>query len=163
MKKGIISVLSTLIGTAVGAGVVEKVERANLGKIQNLSDKHFALYLMMNEWVKIKQKNKSIADYLEKKGYKRIAIYGMNYVGETLMTELENTNVEVMYAIDKNAENIYSDIDVVTPEDNLGEVDAVIVTPITFFDEIAENLSEKMDCAIISMEDVLYEINMLSV
>ncbi len=158
MKKGIISVLSTLIGTAVGAGVVEKVERANLSKIQNLSDKHFALYRMMNEWVKVKQKNKSIADYLEKKGYTRVAIYGMNYVGETLLTELENTNVRVLYAIDQNASNIYSDVDVVTPEENLEEVDAVIVTPITFFDEIERKISEKMDCPIISMDDILYEI-----
>jgi len=161
MRKGMISVLSILAGAAAGAGAVEKIEKANLSKVKSLSDKHFALYKMMNEWVKVKQKNKSIADYLEKRGYMQIAIYGMNYVGETLLTELENTNVKVVYAIDKNADNIYSDVEVVLPENELGEVDAVIVTPITFFDEIEQMLSEKMECPIISMDDILYEINTL--
>ncbi len=113
---------------------------------------------MMNQWVKIKQENKSIADYLEQNGYKEIAIYGMNYVGETLLDELANSNIKVKYAIDKNADAIYSDIDVVTPDDELTEVDAVIVTAITFFDEIEEHLLDKMDCPILSMEDILYEV-----
>lgn len=62
------------------------------------------------------------------------------------------------YGIDKNADSIYADIDVLTVEDDLESVDVVVVTAITFFDEIEEKLSEKMDCPIISLEDILYEI-----
>ena len=40
----------------------------------------------------------------------------------------------------------------------LEAVDAVIVTPIFFMDEIEEMLSGKMDCPIVSLEDILYEI-----
>ena len=40
----------------------------------------------------------------------------------------------------------------------LETVDAVVVTAITFFDEIEERLSEKVDCPIISLEDILYEV-----
>lgn len=163
MKKEIISVLSAFAGAAVGAGAVEKIERTNLSKMKALSDKHFALYRMMTEWVKIKQENKSIADYLEGQGYRKIAVYGMNYVGETLLSELENTNVKVLYAIDQDAANIYADVEVVSPEDRFDEVDAVIVTPITFFKEIKGRISTKMDCPIISMDDILYEIKTLSV
>ena len=43
-------------------------------------------------------------------------------------------------------------------DDDLEEVDAVVVTAITFFDEIEEKLSQKIDCPIISLEDILYEI-----
>ena len=82
----------------------------------------------------------------------------MNYVGETLLSELENTNVKVNYAIDKNADNIYSNIKVIKPDDELEPVDAVIVTPITFFDEIEKILSDKIDCCITSMEDIIFEI-----
>lgn len=163
MKKGIISILSVIAGAAVGAGATEKVEREKLNKMKMLSDKHLALYRMMNEWVKIKQKNKSIADYLEGQGYNKVAVYGMNYVGETLLTELKDTNVKVMYAIDQNAGNIYADVEVVSPEAVLDEVDAVIVTPITFFEEIETKISEKLDCPIISMDDILYEIKTLLV
>jgi hypothetical protein len=37
-------------------------------------------------------------------------------------------------------------------------VDAIVVTAITFFDEIEEKLSEKIDCPIISLDDILYEV-----
>jgi hypothetical protein len=50
------------------------------------------------------------------------------------------------------------DVDVVTMDDDLEEVDAIVVTAITFFDEIEEKLSAKIDCPIISLEDILYEV-----
>ena len=120
MKNKVISVLSALTGVALGAGIVGKVTGKSLNKVRSMSDKHFALFQMMNQWVKVKQEGKNLALYFEKNEYKKIAIYGMSYAGETLMD--------------------------------------VVVTAITFFDEIEENLSEKMDCPIISLEDILYEV-----
>ena len=82
----------------------------------------------------------------------------MSYAGETLIEELKETNVEAVYGIDKNADNIYVDISMYTIEENLPPVDAVVVTAITFFDEIEKKLSEKLECPIISLEDILYEV-----
>lgn len=82
----------------------------------------------------------------------------MNYVGETLLSEMAGSKVTVKYGIDKNAERIYQDIDVVLPDDALDDVDAVIVTAVTFFDEIEETLSQKVNCPILSLEDILCEI-----
>ena len=82
----------------------------------------------------------------------------MGYAGETLIDELKNTNTNVRYGIDKNADSLYSEVDIVTMEDELENVDAIVVTAITFFDEIAEKLEEKVDCPIISLEDILYEV-----
>lgn len=158
MKKPFISILSAITGAALGAGTVGKVTEGKISKIKEMSDKHLALFLMMNQWVKVKQEGKNLASYFEKNGYKNIAIYGMSYAGETLIDELKDTNISVAYAIDKNADAIYADVDVVTMEDDLELVDAVVVTAITFFDEIEEKLSEKMDCPIISLEDLLYEV-----
>lgn len=158
MKKGMIAVLSTVTGVAAGAGAVGKKTMAEIQRQKGLADKHLALYLMMNQWVKVKQENKSIADYLEQHGYKEVAIYGMNYAGETLYNELEGTGVKVKYAIDKNADQKYVDVDVISPEDDLSDVDAIIVTAITFFDEIEAKLTEKIGCPILSLEDILYEV-----
>ena len=66
--------------------------------------------------------------------------------------------MKVKYGIDKRAENIYADFDIVTPDSQLDKVDAIVVTSITFFDEIEEMLSVKIDCPIISLEDVLYQV-----
>ena len=89
---------------------------------------------------------------------KRIAVYGMSYAGETLIEELKGTRVEVIYGIDKNADKIFSTVDVISMDDSFENVDAVIVTAITFYDEIKDKLSKKVDCQIISLEDVLYEV-----
>lgn len=158
MKKGIISALSALTGAALGAGVVGKTISEEKEKAKTMSDKHLALFLMMNQWVKVKQEGKNLAEYFEKNGYKKIAVYGMSFAGETLVDELRDTGIETAYGIDQKAGQIYADVDVLSVEDDLDEVDAVVVTAITFFDEIEEKLSEKMGCPILSLEDVLYEI-----
>jgi len=158
MNKAIISVLSAAVGAAAGAAAVGKKVTGEKVKVKQMSDKHLALFLMMNQWVKVKQEGKNLAEYFEKNGYKNIAVYGMSYAGETLLDELKNSDVCVKYAIDKRADRIYADVDVITLEDDLQEVDAVVVTAITFFDEISEMLEEKFDCPIISLEDVLYEV-----
>lgn len=147
-----------MAGMAAGAGAIEKIEGGRVNKVQNMSDKHLALFLMMNQWVKVKQKNKRLEDYFEKKGYKKIAVYGMSYAGETFIDELSGSEIKIMYGIDQNASSIYADIDIVSVEDALDEVDAVIVTAITYFNEIEEKLSQKLSCPIISLEDILYEV-----
>lgn len=158
MKKGITFLLSTIAGAIAGVGIAGKFMGKSLSKSSNMSDKHLALFLMMNQWVKVKQEGKSLVDYFRDNGYRRIAIYGMSYAGETLLDELRATDIEVAYGIDKNADGIYLDLDVVTMEEKLEKVDAVVVTAITFFDEIEKSLLEKVDCPIISLEDILYEI-----
>ncbi|MDE7331782.1 MAG: hypothetical protein K2O16_05995 [Lachnospiraceae bacterium] len=158
MKKGMISVLSAVVGAAIGAGTVGKTVAGGMDKTKSMSDKHLALFLMMNQWVKVKQEGKNLAEYFKGNSYKKIAIYGMSYAGETLVDELRGTEVKVVYGIDKNADTIYSDVDVLSMEDDLAEVDAVVVTAITFFDEIKEKLLKKLDCPILSLEDILYEI-----
>ena len=158
MKKGIISVLSALTGAAIGAGAVGKVEGEKLNKMRAMSNKHLELFKMMSQWVKVKQEGKILSSYFEKNGYTKIAVYGMSYAGETLINELENSTITVAYGIDRNADSLYADVDIVSMDDDLEEVDAIIVTAITFFDEIEETLSEKVNCPIISLEDILYEV-----
>lgn len=158
MKKGIISVLSVLTGAAIGAGAVGKVEGDKLNKMRAMSNKHLELFKMMSQWVKVKQEGKNLSSYFEKNGYTKIAVYGMSYAGETLMNELENSTVTVAYGIDRNADSLYADVDIVSMDNDLEEVDAIIVTAVTFFDEIEETLSKKVNCPIISLEDVLYEV-----
>lgn len=158
MKKTVISILSTLAGAMLGAGAAQKVLLDKTKKIQSMSDKHFALFLMMNQWVSVKQGGKSLGAYFEMNGYKKIAVYGMSYAGETLVNELENTGITVAYGIDQRADSIYTDLDIMTMEDDLEDVDAIVVTAITFFEEIEEQLLEKVNCPILSLEDILYEV-----
>ena len=158
MKKSIVSILSLLTGAAIGGGVVGKKLSLKAKKSKGYADKHLASFLMMNQWVKVKQEGKKLSTYFEQNGYKKIAIYGMSYAGETLVDELKDTGIEIVYGIDKRADSLYADIDIISIDDLRDDVDAIVVTAITFFDEIEEMLSEKVDCPIISLEDILYEV-----
>lgn len=158
MKKGLVGVTMALAGAGIGAVVAEKVMNKKVDKWQQMSDKHLDLFLMMNQWVHVKQKGKNLSEYFERNNYRNIAIYGMSYVGETLLDELKDFGICVKYGIDKRAGRISQEIDMVTMEDDLQEVDAVVVTVITFFNEIAEALEKKLDCPVLSLEDILYEL-----
>ena len=158
MKKGAIGLASALVGAAVGAVGVGKTMSDKVTEWKNMSDKHLALFLLMNQWVKVKQEGKNLAEYFEREGYHEIAIYGMSYAGETFADELQGSDVKIKYGIDKKADTIYAEFDVISPDEELEEVDAIVVTTITFFDEIEEMLSKKVDCPIISLEDILYEV-----
>lgn len=159
MKKGTVSILSIATGAILASGATGRIMSDKIQKIQEMSNRHLALFLLMNQWVKVKQKGKTISLFFEKNLYKKIAIYGMSYVGETLVDELRDAEIDVLYGIDKNVDAIYSDIDVFSPEDDLAEVDIVVVTAITFFNEIEKTLSKKLDCPIISLEEILYQLD----
>lgn len=158
MKKAIIGILSTLTGAAAGVVGTQTVMKKEIEQKQQLSDKHLKLYKMMNQWVRVKQEGKTLASYLEKKSLNKIAIYGMNYAGETLAEELKGSNIEIAYGIDKRANRLCAEFPIVSTEDSLEDVDAIVVTAITFFDEIEQELGVKVDCEIISLEDIVYEV-----
>ena len=126
MKKSTISLFSAFVGGMASAGIVKRMSGKRYQKISEMSDKHLELFLMMS------------------------------YAGETLLTELKETETEVIYGIDRNADVIYTSIDVFSMEDNLKEVDAVVVTTITYFEEIKNGLGGKLKCPIISLKDIIF-------
>lgn len=115
-------------------------------------------YNILNQWLILKQEGKSLAEYFEQNHYKTVAIYGMKELGERLYDELKDSDIQVKYAIDRNADQIYAEVDVVTPDDGLAEVDVVVVTALHYYDEIEGMIADKVDCPVVSIEDVVYEI-----
>ena len=82
----------------------------------------------------------------------------MGEMGNRLYEDLKNTSVEVKYAIDKNAASSYSELDIKDLEDDFPQVDCIVVSAIFAFDEIKEELEQKVDFTIVSLEDVIYEL-----
>ena len=82
----------------------------------------------------------------------------MNYTGETLVSELKEGDIKIKYGIDMRADDICTEIKMVKPSDNLDDVDAVIVAAIKFFDEVKESLCTKVNCPIISLERILFDV-----
>ncbi|MBR3723273.1 MAG: hypothetical protein IKN12_11025 [Selenomonadaceae bacterium] len=151
-------VLALFVGMCIGAFLFDKMTAKSFFYVETQNRKLYILYKLMFHWVLEKQKGRNLTDYLIERDYKSIAIYGMNYVGQALMGEIFNRGITVKYGIDQNADDIFTDVKIYKPIDNLEAVDVVVVTPITHFEQIKKVLSEKMKCPIISIEDLVYDI-----
>lgn len=158
MKKGMLSAVSVFLGVIVGAAATGSASKKSFRKREEKIDKFKNYYNILNQWLIIKQEGKSLVEYFVEKNYNTIAIYGMGEMGNRLYNELKDSSIVVKYAIDKDANNVYSKIEIIDLEDDFEEVDAIIVTATFAFDKIEEKLREKTECVIISLEDVVYEV-----
>ena len=156
MKKLGTSLISAVLGGIAGATAAGNVFNKRAVQEAQYAQKHLAIMQVMNQWIIDKQNVKELKDFFLTNGYKEIAIYGMSYLGERLVDELADSDITVKYAIDRNADDIYASFEVLKPDDTLPDVDAIIVTAFFFFDEIEQELEDKIDCPIISIEDVVY-------
>ncbi len=158
MKKGTLTGLSLLLGASTGAVAVGMNQKKKNAATDDLLQKMGEFYRLLLKWLEIEQKGRSIRSYFTENGYKTIAIYGMKELGERLLDELKDSEVEVKYIIDKKADMMYADVDIVTPEEPLDEVDAIVVTAIHYMDEIEEMLERKVDYPILSLTEIVDEV-----
>lgn len=147
-----------LVGMGITSFLIVRLQQRCINQWKKAAAKNKALFILTDQWIRIKQEGKTLKTFFRIRNYKKIAIYGMGTVGLRLAKELKHSGIEILYGIDKNAPNIYSDFRLVTLEEDLLAVDAIVVTVIDGFDEVSDILSEKVDCPIIAIEDILNEI-----
>ena len=147
-----------MIGVGVGGALGLQLQQSCIKKMRNSVEKNNGLFMLMDQWVNIKQDGREIKEYFVRNNFKRIAIYGMGYVGQRLLKELKDSEIEIVYGIDKKAKNMYSEIKLVTVEEPLLNVDAIVVTTMYDVNDIYNTLASKVDCAVIAIEDIINEI-----
>lgn len=125
---------------------------------------YYELYFnTLMKWKENEQKKHTIARKLRKAGCTRVAIYGMQKIGWILCNELMDAGIEVVYAIDRDAERLacnapFTDIPDVRlnlPDDELEQVDLIIVTALQSYQEIKERLAAKYSYKIVSLKELL--------
>ena len=138
-----------------GAMAYRKYEQQKKRKLQSPSIFELGFHIF-NKWMKLKHEGKSLQKYFDDNRIKTVAVYGLGALGTRLYEDLSKLDVQVAYAIDRNAANIQIDgLKIVTLEEELEKVDAIIVTPIQFFYEIEADLEKKSKADIISLEDIV--------
>lgn len=162
LKKVMLFLLGVAAGTGTGAMVnyqaIFREKDEQLTREQLKSARNLSIVEVFAQWLQIKQDGKTLVDYFETKGYYKVAIYGMHYLGKALLRELEGTSIKVVYAIDRNAKNISCNVPRFDMKGSLGEADVIVVTPITSFFEIEDELCKRINCPIISIEDVIFDM-----
>lgn len=148
------NIISFCCGGIIARNIKNNIFEKRVKIIQALSDKHFDLFILMVLWVKKGQQGKIIKSYFLENKVTTIAIYGISYVGECLIEELKNTDIEVKYAIDCQI-NLKREINIISPYEEFPKVDMIIVTAISFFDEIQRELMLKTDIPIVSIKEIM--------
>lgn len=157
MKKRISEIWSVLLGTGVIVLAVKLLREKRTGN-KNGGDKMSVYYKLMHKWMKLREENKSVSDYMERHGFHTVAIYGLGDIGKHLAWELRNASTAVAYAIDRGGAYLTMDIDVYAPESKLPPVDAVLVTPVMEYEDICSTLKEKVSCPVLSILEVIDEL-----
>lgn len=112
---------------------------------------------LLSEWCVGKIKGKEIADWIIKNNYRSIAIYGMGILGEILYLDLQdNRNIQILYGLDRREKKI-KDLKVCGLDDPLAPVDLIIVTAVTSYEEIKNEIAQKVSfpCKIISLTQLI--------
>lgn len=116
------------------------------------------IFQMYEQWIKNKNAGICLGRYVDNKEYRRVAIYGYGACGELLYEELKGF-VDYCFAIDKNAWRINANgIQVFYEQDAPKNVDVLIVTVPMEFEEIKLELEKKFECPIISLEEVINDV-----
>jgi hypothetical protein len=93
-------------------------------------DEFKVMFFTAEKWLGIKQKKKTITDYLVSQGFKTAAIYGMEYLGCDLYDDIDKSQIKISYVIDKAQMNIDQWLTFLQPSDYLPCVDIIIVTDV---------------------------------
>ena len=164
-KKGMVVIMRKrfFIGTALGVllGFWGKmVLDSKILKINDKkTDKFKKYYILLDQWLSMKQTKTDITGYFKENGYEKIAIYGMGELGNRLYDELKDTDIYVAYGIDKNNKTSYPGLKIYSLEDDFENADVIVVTAIFAYSIIKKELAEKTNIPVISLEDVIYGID----
>lgn len=113
---------------------------------------------IFDQWMTLHEDGISLDMILKRKGYKRVAIYGMGSMAMHVIQELRDSSVEVLYVIERIKESYYTEIEVKTLGDtDLQEVDMIICTLELKDKEIRKELYERTNAKICSLSEVVFD------
>nr|WP_297705474.1 hypothetical protein [uncultured Butyrivibrio sp.] len=132
-------------------------DRKQLIRVHNDRERLEEQKRLLNVWLNKKMEGWKAENYFSEKGYTRIAIYGMNELGTSLAKEMKDSEIIVRYCIDKDKTKMVNGLTIVSPNDPFDPVDVIVIAAVSYFDEIVEVINNKIECPVISIENILYE------
>lgn len=117
---------------------------------------------LLDDWMYLRDHAINVSAFFCRYGYRQIAIYGMGKLGRHLLYELEQEDIRVIYGIDKNNRESVRNmgIKIYTPEQEVPEVDAIVITVTDQYAQISRMLDKTMKCPKITIEEIIQELIM---
>lgn len=123
--------------------------------VESNGEKFRAYFRLLNVWLMLKNRGILVADWFLNLKIQAVMIYGGGQIADRLIEELEGTSVKVMGIIDQKPEQIKTHLQTYRLNDNLPEADAIIVTPYYTYKKIYMQLSKKVSCKIIPINEII--------
>lgn len=104
MNKKVLSlIISGTVFAAYSVGIVAYRKKSKqMKEAQQLVLKNDKIIQLLDEFLEIKQAGKSLDLYFKENNYKKVAIYGLGYLGKRLYDELKVSGIGIEYIVDKN-------------------------------------------------------------
>ncbi len=144
--------LSWALGLIVGGTMVVKVLGNYCEKITKEKQKFEHYYFFLADAIK---ETVCLSQIFEQKKIKSVAIYGYGNVAESVRNILKRNGVETKYFIDKAAQSIQCECKVYSIQEEWPEVDAIIIVPVNYKEEISNLIKNKAGYLTIPLEKVL--------
>ncbi len=115
-------------------------------------------------WMYLESRNYKVADFLRERRYFKIGIYGMGSIGSRLYDMLSGSDIEAVFAMDRQAKKIICNMPVFSLEDTqvedyMKQVNIVIVTAQSAFESIKKQIEEKnSEVLVFSFKSILLEM-----
>ncbi|MDD3413825.1 MAG: glycosyltransferase family 10 [Lachnospiraceae bacterium] len=110
-------------------------------------------YRILNQILILKKDNLNLADKIKNKGYKNILIYGVGVIGKRIIDEIYESEIKIIYAIDKKEAGYYRGIQIKNQIEYCEEID-VIISSIELNKEL-EIICK--DYQLIDIEEIIYD------
>ena len=153
-QKRFINVLEENYELVKNNEIMNKSEMIKDQRIDNQLLKSSAAFSLAVKWLEIKQKGYSLTDYFIKNNYRSVAIYGMAALGRRLYDELENTDVEIRYLLDRNPNGLEKVLEFVSLQENL-IVDIIVVTVAAAEKQLVKEIKAIGYDNVIGLSDIL--------
>lgn len=119
-------------------------------------------FTMLKRWLENRNAGKTFVDYFHQCGCKTIAIYDAGEIGRLLYGEIKNSDIEIKYFIDRNAEGL-KDVDgipvILLPHiGKMEEVDILVVSPIVNYEMFCKAVTRYVpELRTLPLRDAVYE------
>ena len=136
--------------------IINKTLEDKIKRQKRMIDKDNRIMELYERWVAAQSRDEDVCRFLLDNRLEHVAIYGFGTLGRAVFDVIRSSSVSVDYIIESNKSRWDKDLrQFFTAQDELPNVDAVIVTAISDFEDISKKMKEELICPILSLEDIV--------
>lgn len=125
-----------------------------------ISHKRLALaFPLAIRWLEIRQKGHCLSEYFRQNNVQSIAVYGMGVIGCRLCDELENSDIQVKYLIDRNPNGMDKIFRFALLDKEKLDVDSIVVTVVSSEEQIINEIKGYGYKNVIGLSEILNSFN----